>query len=100
MSSLREYGVDVGLFIAGLFGSLVTTSAKNQSIWQSALSVFGGAASANYLTPIVLKLARLEGETDYSFAVAFLLGFAGLRVVEKLYQKFIDEPASDHKRNS
>ena len=98
--SLKEYGVDASLAIAGLFGALLTTSARHekQTIWQSAISIIGGAASANYLTPLVLKWINVSNETQYSYATAFLLGFAGLRVVERIVNRYVD---SEHpiKRN-
>jgi hypothetical protein len=57
-------------------------------------SLLGGAASANYITPIVVNLAKLDN-THYHYGIAFLLGFLGLRGIEYFSKKLIpDEKAS------
>jgi zinc transporter ZupT len=90
--NLKDAGIDAGLAIAGLFGALLTTSARNekQSIWQSAVSIIGGAASANYLTPLVLKWINVANETQFQYATAFLIGVSGLRVVERIVSRYVD----------
>ena len=90
--NLKDAGIDAGLAIAGLFGALLTTSARGekQSIWQSAISILGGAASANYLTPLVLKWMNVANETQFQYATAFLIGVSGLRVVERIVSKYVD----------
>lgn len=86
--NLKEIGIDVSLAVAGLFGSLLMSSkTAGENLPRTLTSLIGGAASANYVTPLILKLARLDSEPQYSYAAAFLLGFCGLRAVETLTTK-------------
>jgi hypothetical protein len=79
MIDLESIGIRVGFLVAGLFGAvLMTTKRAAATIGQTTLSIVGGAASANYMTPIVLKITKLD-PNDSGYAIAFLLGFAGLR---------------------
>jgi hypothetical protein len=99
---LKEDGIDISLAIAGLFGALMTTTRTSGAhIGKSILSLVGGAASANYLTPLLMHISKLENDTHYAFAVAFLLGFAGLRLVDSISSKFLisNEPAHTRKRH-
>jgi hypothetical protein len=100
MMDLKEEGIDVGLAIAGLFGALMMLSkTAGLNVGRSVLAIVGGAASANYVTPLILKVTRLENDIHYAYAIAFLLGFAGLRAIEMISSKiFTDEPAHTHKR--
>lgn len=97
---LKEEGIDVGLAIAGLFGALMMLSkTAGLNVGRSVLAIVGGAASANYVTPLILKVARLENDIHYAYAIAFLLGFAGLRAIEVISSKiFTDEPTHINKR--
>lgn len=97
---LKEEGIDVGLAIAGLFGALMMLSkTAGLNVGRSVLAIVGGAASANYVTPLILKVARLENDIHYAYAIAFLLGFAGLRAIEMISSKiFTDEPTHTPKR--
>jgi len=90
--NLKDEGIDLGLALAGLFGAIMTSSKQQQSLPATIASLIGGAASANYITPLVLKMANLDGH-DFGYAIAFLLGFLGLRAVENLANKMI--PSSD-----
>jgi hypothetical protein len=86
--NLKEIGIDVSLAVAGLFGAvLMSSKTAGQNLPRTLASLLGGAASANYVTPLILKLARLDSEPQYSYAAAFLLGFCGLRAVETLTTK-------------
>lgn len=101
---LKQEGIDVGLAIAGLFGSVLCSSKNSgQSLVATIASLIGGAASANYVTPLLLKIAHLDtGDPHYGFAAAFLLGFCGLRAVETISNKMFipstDEPINRNKR--
>ena len=99
---LKQEGIDIGLAIAGLFGSLLMSSkTAATSIPKTLASLLGGAASANYVTPLVLKIAHLDGEPQYAYAAAFLLGFCGLRAVETIVNKLFttNEHANPVKRH-
>ena len=71
--NLKEYGLDIGLIISGLFGSILLTS-KNSSknLGKTISSLIGGAASANYITPIVITLAKLDDQ-HYHYGIAFCI---------------------------
>ncbi len=58
---LHEIGINIGISVAGLFGSLLLIG-KNATVNLRAtfFSLISGLASANYITPIVLVLTRLD----------------------------------------
>lgn len=98
--NLREQGIDIGFAIAGLFGSLLLMSKDaSLNVGRTILSTVGGAASANYVTPLILHVTKLGDDPTYSYSIAFLLGFAGLRAIETLTSKVLtDEPAHTRQR--
>jgi hypothetical protein len=101
--NLKDAGIDIGLAIAGLFGAILMSSKQaGQNIGRTVASLIGGAASANYVTPLILKIAHLDGEPQYGYAAGFLLGFCGLRAVENLSEKLLAshdvKPLSSTKR--
>jgi hypothetical protein len=53
-------------------------------------SLVGGAASANYITPIVVNIAKLDN-THYHYGIAFLLGFLGLKGIEYFSKKLLPD---------
>lgn len=86
---LKQYGIDVGLLISGLFGSILLTSKDSaMNLARTISSLIGGAASANYLTPVVINLTKLN-ETHYHYGIAFLLGFLGLKGIEFFSSKLL-----------
>jgi hypothetical protein len=99
--NLKDEGIDIGLALAGLFGALLTMSkTAGLNVGRSVLATVGGAASANYVTPLILHITKLDSEPSYSYSIAFLLGFAGLRGIEWGLAKLItDEPAHSTKRH-
>jgi len=100
MIDLESIGIRVGFLIAGLFGAvLMTTKKAAATIGQTTLSIVGGAAAANYLTPVVLKVSKLDG-TESGYAIAFLLGFAGLRAVELASKKLVGEESHNEPRDT
>jgi hypothetical protein len=88
---LKEFGIDVGLLVSGLFGAILLTSKDTaMNLTRTVSSVVGGAASANYITPIVVNLAKLDN-AHYHYGIAFLLGFLGLRGIEYFSRKIIPD---------
>lgn len=88
---LQELGINITLSMAGFMGSLLMigkTAVYN--LKQTAISLITGVASANYLTPIVCDIIRINAD-DYQNGIAFVLGFLGLKGVEALTQKFFKE---------
>lgn len=97
--NLKDTGIDIGLAVAGLFGGILMSSKQaGQNLPRTITSLIGGAASANYVTPLLLKVAHLDSEPQYGYAAGFLLGFCGLRAVENLSEKLLS--SHDIKPNS
>jgi hypothetical protein len=94
--NLKAYGIDVGLLISGLFGAILLTSKGSaMNIARTTYSLIGGAASANYITPIVVSIAKLD-ESHFHYGIAFLLGFLGLKGVEYFSAKLLpEEPVTE-----
>lgn len=91
--NLNEYGIDVGLLISGLFGAILLTSKDSaKNLGKTVSSLIGGAASANYIAPVVITVSKLD-DTHYHYGVAFLLGFLGLKGIEYFSNKLI--PVTD-----
>jgi hypothetical protein len=91
---LKQYGIDVGLLISGLFGAILLTSkGAAMNLTRTVSSLIGGAASANYITPVVVNIAKLDN-SHYHYGIAFLLGFLGLKGVEYFSNKLIPDPRS------
>jgi hypothetical protein len=86
---LKQYGIDIGLLISGLFGSILLTSKDSaMNLGRTVSSLIGGAASANYITPLVINITKLD-ETHYHYGIAFLLGFLGLKGIEFFSNKLL-----------
>jgi hypothetical protein len=89
--NLKEYGIDVGLLISGLFGAVLLTSKNSaKNLGKTISSLIGGAASANYITPIVISVAKLDDQ-HYHYGIAFLLGFLGLKGIEFFSNKILPD---------
>lgn len=86
---LKDIGINIGLIVAGFFGSLLMINKSSTDNLKSTLtSIITGVASANYLTPIAIDMLRIEKQT-YTLSIAFILGFLGLKGVEMITSKFI-----------
>ena len=98
--NLEEEGLNTSYMLAGLFGSLMMMSkAAGLNVGRTIFATIGGAASANYLTPLILQVTKIGHDPTYSYAIAFLLGFTGLRTIELLTSKLLlDESPNNSKR--
>jgi hypothetical protein len=66
---------------------LVNVKKDGHKNWFTTLtSLLAGTLSANYLTPVAVSSAGLENSSS-QYAVAFILGFLGLRGVEYIMGK-------------
>ena len=84
---LEELGIHVGLSVAGFFGSLLMVGKSSAfDLRTTFTAMIAGVASSNYLTPVVVDMFRLK-DSGYDFAMAFLIGFMGLRLVELASKK-------------
>jgi hypothetical protein len=92
---LQEIGINIGISVAGLFGSLILIGKQAALQWKTSIfSIVTGVASANYITPIVLDITRVD--VKYQMSVAFILGFLGLKGVELISGKFTKSTKNDN----
>ena len=85
---LQEIGINAGLVVSGLFGSLLTIKKGDASKLSSiVVSMTTGIGSANYITPIVVDALGVTNN-NLTFGIAFILGFLGLRGIELVIEKF------------
>jgi hypothetical protein len=91
MIILKDYGIDIGLLVSGLFGSILLSSKDSaRNLGKTVSSLVGGAASANYITPIVISITKMD-DTHYHYGIAFLLGFLGLKGIEFFSNKLLPD---------
>lgn len=87
---LKEMGINVGVSVAGFFGSLVMIGKTSAyELKKTLFSIMAGTCAANYLTPIASDILRNVDIEKYQFALAFVLGFLGLRGIEIMVDKMI-----------
>ena len=92
---LEEIGVNIAFVLAGLAGSLVTVSNDaTKNLKSSIAGIIAGTFSANYMTQVVVELTGLSGKTEYG--LAFILGYIGLKGVEKISRKIFNEDGSSN----
>lgn len=85
---LESVGINIGISVAGLFGSLILIGKDSANNWKTSIfSILTGVASANYITPIFADVFHIN--TKYQMSVAFVLGFLGLKGVETISNKFL-----------
>lgn len=82
---LIRYGIDIGFLISGFFGALLLVSKNSaQKISTTIASILAGTACANYLTPVVMNALPEGVRNNGKYAVAFVMGFMGLKGLELL----------------
>jgi hypothetical protein len=85
---IEQLGINIAISIAGLFGSLLMIGKNAAQTWKTTIfSMISGVACANYITPIILDITRMD--VKYQVSVGFVLGFLGLRSVETISKKFV-----------
>jgi len=90
---MKDIGITISFLISGLFGDILMASKNAQtSVKSTILSILGGMAAANYLTPIMTDLLNLK-EAKLQNGLAFIVGFLGLKLVEILSNKFLNQVA-------
>jgi hypothetical protein len=95
---LQEVGINAGLVVSGLFGSLLTIKKGHATKLSAiALSIATGVGSANYITPIVADSLNLTNR-NMTFGIAFILGFLGLRGIEMVLEKVMPQAAEEVKK--
>lgn len=84
-SQLLKYGIDIGFLLSGFFGALLLSiKKKKQKLSKSIASIFAGTMCANYLTPLILNFAPASIQEKGKYAVAFMMGYIGLKGLEAL----------------
>lgn len=91
---LEEVGINIGISVAGLFGSLILIGKDAALQWKTSIfSIISGVASANYLTPVFIDIIRLDPK--YEISIGFVLGFLGLKGVEMVSNKLVKSSKND-----
>lgn len=88
--NLKELGIEIGFLVSGLFGAILMLSKKNENIKSAILSIVGGMASANYLTPVMVEMVNMK-DVKLQNGLAFITGFLGLKLVEIVSEKFLNK---------
>jgi hypothetical protein len=87
---LQELGINIGMSVAGLFGSLVMVGKTSAyELKKTLFSILAGICAANYLTPLATDILSNLDISNYQFALAFLMGFLGLRGIEIISDKLL-----------
>ena len=95
-SSLIKYGLDIGFMVSGFFGALLLTSKNSaQKLSTTIASILAGTACANYLTPVVMNFLPDAVKNSGKYAVAFIMGFMGLKGIELVIEKFLLKKIND-----
>lgn len=96
---LQEVGINIGISVAGLFGSLLLIGkSATVNLKATFFSIISGVASANYITPIVIDVVRVDEK--YQMSIGFILGFLGLKGVEFVSNKFLKKVKNEPDTNS
>ncbi len=96
---IEQLGINIAISIAGLFGSLLMIGKNAAQTWKTTIfSMISGVACANYITPIILDMTRMD--VKYQVSVGFVLGFLGLRSVEMVSKKLIKEEKNGNKSSN
>ena len=88
---MKEIGITISFLISGLFGAiLMTTKSDKTDVKSVVLSLIGGMAAANYLTPVLVELLNITNIKNQN-GIAFIAGFIGLKLVEIISENFIEK---------
>lgn len=91
---LAEIGFNIGISVAGFFGSLILIGKKQKSNLKTTFfAIVTGVASANYITPIITDILNMSEK--YEMSVAFVLGFLGVKGVEFVSGYLIEKSQSN-----
>lgn len=89
-------GVKAAWLVAGFAGGVVSLSfLRSLTPAQATLSVFTGALTAAYMTPVAVQWAGLADRADLANGVAFLIGLSAMNTIPgviKLSERFRANP--------
>lgn len=104
MKMLNEFfefvGINISILLVGFIGAVfMAGNQKDMKPWERIFSVFGGAFTANYFTPLVQDYFEISDRMIYG--VAFALGYSGLKsleiIIKKFHSKIEDNPQFPNK---
>jgi hypothetical protein len=96
---LIRYGIDIGFLVSGFFGALLLASKNSaQKLSTTIASILTGTACANYLTPVVISVLPQGVQINGKYAVAFVMGFMGLKGLELVLEKWFNKNIKDVKK--
>ena len=82
-SQLLKFGIDVGFLVSGFFGALLLSmKRKKQKLSKTIACIVTGTLCANFITPLILNFAPATLQEKGKFAVAFMMGYIGLKGLE------------------
>jgi uncharacterized membrane protein YeaQ/YmgE (transglycosylase-associated protein family) len=81
ISTLLDYGFSVVFFMAGIFGAIASLLRQREmSLSERFITILSGGGTAAYITPMIVDMVGLHEGSSYG--MAFIVGFAGLKMVE------------------
>jgi hypothetical protein len=84
-SQFLRFGIDLGFLVSGFFGALILSiKKKKQKLSKQILCIATGTICANFLTPLVLNFAPQSLQQNGKYAVAFMMGYIGLKGLEEI----------------
>lgn len=93
---LLDYGISIGHGIAGAFGALASLLKNRElTLGERLLTLASGFGTAVYITPMLTNMMNLPDGSSYG--VGFVIGFAGLKVVEWMIAAIRDRLINSHK---
>jgi len=79
---LKSLGINLGLTLAGFFGSLLLL--PRQKNWKMQLvAVLSGTLSATYIAPVLIGILNIQAP-NIEYGLAFIVGFSGVKITEVL----------------
>lgn len=100
MEQLQKYGIQIGFLFSGLFGAiLMATKAAKTDVKSVVLSLVGGMASANFLTPVLVDTLNITN-VKHQNGIAFIVGFLGLKLVEIVSEMMLEKVVGNKKKST
>jgi hypothetical protein len=97
---LLRYGIDIGFLLSGFFGALLLSiKKKKQKLTKVISSILAGTLCANYMTPLILNFAPASIQEKGKYAVAFMMGYIGLKGLEFIIDFVVDYVNSKNPTN-
>ena len=79
---LKSLGINLGLTLAGFFGSLLLL--PRQKNWKMQLvAVLSGTLSATYIAPVLIGILNIQAP-NIEYGLVFIVGFSGVKITEVL----------------